>query len=335
MTGISAAPNDGFKQRRFHRLRVQPKYVPSLKNIDQDADMSYNFTVENENQQPQPNNGYNKQASFENLEILELFVPMKMYINSAVSFSQWLPDSMTNLQIQYKRAIQLLAFIAQSGFASPDNYGLFMIEDVRQEPPHEDTRVGYRIRVYYQSLTSVGQLLSELFIANAKRFAATMQTTNNNPNEANSNNNNSNNGGNQNMKGQNYEKLPEYQKMTLYQYHQMVEILAGLDTGMAESSTDANVADQDSDFYPTKAFTIDKSLQIAANFEADEEQCLVSNYFDFHESDPYKRLGIKYPFVDRCYKICIGSFRPSTLQEFEFPFIDHEGEQQGGNKGRR
>lgn len=48
-------------------------------------------------------------------EIMEICIPMDLYVESAVSFGQFKSESYANLQLYYTMILQLMAMIANEG----------------------------------------------------------------------------------------------------------------------------------------------------------------------------------------------------------------------------
>lgn len=283
------------KPARYLSLYSVAGYTPLMRDADKEAPPSI-----------KPNSC--QAWTFHEVETLELFVPMTIYTDQAVSFGQLLPDSLTNLQIKYTQAIQLLVYLAREAWSAPEQFSRLLIEDVRRPPPHENQRCGYRLRVILKLGQSVGDQLASLLAENAKRvqellskpvqpFKGEVMTP-----------------------GQRLALLPIHERFSAQDYRNLVIMLHNYDLGQANTANDLDINNASSIYHPCSAFSVDQSLQSAALAGADPQQCEVRSYFQLHPDDATQRLNFAYARPELNYHVSVATISPTSYTQYRFPF---------------
>lgn len=232
-------------------------------------------------------------------EIVQVFLPIELWIANAVSFGQLGENRLTNHQEAYMTLIELFAATAQLAYNGVDKYIRFTFERVMHHEKPDET-VGMQMRLTYNGETeNIGTLMNRVLLANQERENKERER----PRPAHA------------------APLSSYQKLTLPEYRRIVNSIAGYNITDAEnSSSDGAIDVPDSMYYPTNAFSVDLSMLHAHNFYAKSEQCSIDSYF---ELECMHRVSVRNRMPEYWFQVNPCSFWPHTVRIYEFPFVKH------------
>lgn len=232
-------------------------------------------------------------------EIMQVFLPIELWIANAVSFGQLGENRLTNHQEAYMTLVELFAETAQLAYNGVDKYIRFSFERVMHHEKPDET-VGMQMRITYSGdAESLGSLMNRVLLANQERENKERER----PRPAHA------------------APLCSYQKLTLPEYRRIVNSIAGYNITDAEnSSSDGAIDIPDSIYYPSRAFSVDLSLLHAANACADREQTNIDSYFEMQD---HYRVAVSNKMPQYWFGVNPASFWPRSVRIYEFPFVEH------------
>jgi hypothetical protein len=230
------------------------------------------------------------------IEVAQVFVPLRLWSDNAISFGQLRKDKHKNLQVAYMCVMQLFIAVAKMAWCSTGNFCCLAFEKVEHRRNSEEN-VGMQVRLTYQGPSmSLGKMFNAVFERNYEN----MKTRAKKPQL-------------------HAPALSEHEKLTLPGYRALVKQLTGrLDECIDASACDGLVDDHASVYYPTTAFNIGQALVHASNMHCNAQQSQIASYYEvldgekirLHNANPCMWFQVHLHFVDA-----------SQLHNFEFPFV--------------
>ena len=239
----------------------------------------------------------NSNHAVDQVEVMELCVPMDIYVDCAVSFSQFHPERLLNFQLHYTLIIQIMAWLTCETFDSPTDKIRLICEKV-EDKRDPNKVVAMRLRLIYQSTTSIGSRIGDKMQQNKEDYVKDLKS--NKPPR---------------------QKLA-FERMTMEDWRKACHALASVESTLSDHAFVDSITDTSSLYYPTEAFSVGKSLLYAERLNACIEQCVFTNYVEL-DASTQEPLRYRYAKMSVVYRISSSEFKPHSYHRFEFPWIKH------------
>lgn len=239
------------------------------------------------------------------LQVMEVFVPICIFRDDAISFNQWSDDKPDYVK-RYRQVIYLFAYLIErhEHVRKLPNESQVVFEVVMSEKDKEEP-VGFRIRLVCKNEVPLAYFLTDLLKDNDKRMWKLLnvgcKTT----------------GG----------LLNPLHSITTEEYYKILRVFDSLYYTRFQNMILEPLDNDTNPFNPVQFFSVSLSLKHAKSQQAQTIQCLTKHYYEIADDGSFTKLLLQYPDLNLVYPVVSNSFRWNKIEDLHFPF--HETDQVG------
>lgn len=230
-----------------------------------------------------------KPVDHNEVEVMEIAIPMHVFAESATSFRQWNDDCL-NFKDDYQLLLQLMFYLHHNPSRAGTGGSRLFFEKV----VHRDDQskvVAMRVRLTHSTGTTMGESLYTLFeVVNPKRK----------------------------VKQHMFEFATSRHWQNLcFKFNP--NLTRALDTAALDCVNMPSSA-----FNPASVFTVDLSHAVCMGLEADLRQCQIHNYYELDDYNPDIRQRMRYAFPQLVYEARYLELSPTNFERYDFPFVEQQ-----------